>query len=138
MHFYGHYGNYQCDNNLTFGWYRFRGAAGTQMATSCLGMNQCGAEYPGWFSGSHPSVADGAVRATVCFDYYYLCCLWLTSIRVRNCSGFYVYELGPTSYCSSRYCGNGGGENTKEDKIDKRIGSLVKTINNTENLIVEA
>jgi len=134
MHFSGYNGYYQCDNNLPFGWYRFRGAAGTQMATSCVGQYRCGTVYPGWLSGSHPSVADGAVHATVCFHWYYYCCLWSTSIRVRNCSGFYVYELGPTSNCNSRYCGNGGGEDTKEDKINKRTGNLVKTVNNNDNL----
>ena len=103
------------------------------MATSCVGYYRCGTMYPGWLSGSHPSVTDGAVHATVCFDWY-SCCSWSTSIRVRNCSGFYVYELGPTSYCHSRYCGNGGGEDTKEDKINKRTSNLVKTVNNTANL----
>jgi len=90
------------------------------MATSCVFVyGQCGTAYPGWFSGSHPSVADGVVHATVCFDWHYHCCLWSESIRVRNCGGFYVYELGPPSTCNTRYCGNGGGEDTKEDTINK-------------------
>ena len=118
-------GNYQCDYQLPSGWYRFRGAAGTEMPTSCVGNYRCGSYAPGWLSGSHPSVAGGAVNATVCF-HYFGCCDLSTSIRVRNCSGFYVYELGPTPGCWLRYCGNGGGENTKAEKTDKQTGTPYK------------
>ncbi|KAL9987825.1 hypothetical protein ACROYT_G002193 [Oculina patagonica] len=111
MGFYnGYHGYYQCDSHLS-GWYRFRGAAGDQMPTSCVGKNRCSSHAPGWLNGAHPSVADGAVYATVCFHWSSGCCTWSTSIRVRNCSGFYVYELGPTPACWLRYCGNGGGGN---------------------------
>ena len=106
----GFNGYYQCDNNLPFGWYRFRGAAGTQMPTQCVGENRCGSHGTGWLSTPHPSIADGIVNATVCF-HWTSCCLWSINIRVRNCSGFYVYELRPTQSCYYRYCGNGGGKN---------------------------
>ena len=126
MGFYnGYYGYYQCDSSLPFGWYRFRGEAGTEMPTSCVGKNRCSSHAPGWLSGSHPSVADGAVHATVCFHWSSGCCHWSTSIRVRNCSGFYVYELGPPPACWLRYCGNGGGEDKKKDKTEKQAGKLV-------------
>ena len=105
----GYYGYYQCDNYLQFGWYRFGRAAGTQMATSCVGKNRCGSHAPGWLSTAHPSEDDGIVNGTVCFHWSSSCCHWLTNIRVRNCSGFYVYELGPPPTCRLRYCGNGGG-----------------------------
>lgn len=131
MGFYnGYYGYYQCDRYLPSGWYRFRGEAGTQMPTSCVGKNRCSSHAPGWLVGSHPSVADGVVYATVCFHWNLGCCHWSTSIRVRNCSGFYVYELGPTPACYLRYCGNGGGEDRKADKRDRQAGNLVKTVNN--------
>ena len=105
----GFHGYYQCDNNLPFGWYRFSGAAGTQMATSCVGKNRCSSHAPGWLSTAHPSEDDGIVNGTVCFHWFSSCCHWLTNIRVRNCSEFYVYELGPPPTCRLRYCGNGGG-----------------------------
>ncbi|XP_020618065.1 uromodulin-like [Orbicella faveolata] len=51
MGFYnGYYGYYQCDNYLPFGWYRFRGAAGTEMPTSCVGKNRCSSHAPGWLN----------------------------------------------------------------------------------------
>ena len=111
MDFYNGYNGYvQCDSHLTFGWYRFRGAAGTQMPTSCVGMNRCGTHAPGWLNRVHPSIAEGIVPATVCFHWNSGCCEWYTNIRVRNCGGFYVYELGPPPNCQLRYCGNGGGK----------------------------
>lgn len=100
------------------------------MPTSCVGKNRCSSHAPGWLDGSHPSVADGVVSATVCFHWNLGCCTWSTGIRVRNCGEFYVYELGPTPGCYLRYCGNGGGEERKEDKTGRQIGNLVKTVNN--------
>ncbi|XP_074622578.1 uncharacterized protein LOC141880862 isoform X5 [Acropora palmata] len=104
----GYDGYYQCDNNLAFGWYRFRGAAGTQMPTKCVGRNRCSTHAPGWLNASHPSVEDGIVTAKVCFHWTSGCCTWSTNIRVLNCGGFYVYELRPPPGCHLRYCGNGG------------------------------
>ena len=79
------------------------------MATSCVGKNRCSSHAPGWLSTPHPSKDDGIVSGTVCFHWDSGCCHWSRNIRVRNCSGFYVYELGPPPACWLRYCGNGGG-----------------------------
>ncbi|XP_067037302.1 protein sidekick-2-like isoform X2 [Acropora muricata] len=102
------------DTNKLLGWYRFGGEAGTQMADSCVSMRHCGARYPGWLSGGHPSVSDGAVLRKVCFTGYRGCCQYSTFISVRNCSGFYVYKLSPvypTYYsCNFRYCSSNGFE----------------------------
>ena len=80
------------------------------MPTNCVGKNRCSSHAPGWLSTSHPSVADGIVSGRVCFHWDSSCCNWYKDIRVRNCGGFYVYELGPTPTCELRYCGNGGGK----------------------------
>ena len=101
-----------CDYFLPFGWYRFGGAAGTEMPTSCVGQYRCGTRSPGWLNGSHPRATDGIVRAKVCFHTNSDCCLWSANIRVRNCSGFYVYEFVSMPTCYS-YCGNGGGKTDK-------------------------
>lgn len=98
-------GNVTCDDGLAHGWYRFRGAAGTQMPTYCVGKYHCGTHAPGWLRGAHPSVADGIIRALVCFHWGSQCCSWSTIIRVRNCGGFYVYELRRPPACHLRYCG---------------------------------
>jgi len=51
----------KCDNTLS-GWYRFRGAAGTKMVTTCPPMYRCDADYPAWLNESHPTVAEGTVH----------------------------------------------------------------------------
>ena len=92
---------------LSTDWYRFSGAAGNQMADSCVDMYRCGSYHPGWLNGSHPTVKEGAVQRRVCFRYFSDCCSFVTYIRVRNCGRFYVYQLKPLTACSVRYCGNG-------------------------------
>ena len=77
------------------------------MAESCIDMYRCGTRYPGWLNGSLPTVNEGVVQRIVCFRYFNDCCSFSTYIRVRNCGGFYVYQLKPLTYCYLRYCGNG-------------------------------
>ena len=79
------------------------------MAESCVDRYRCGTYYPGWLNGSHPTVNEGAVQRRVCFrdrEYGGFCCLFSIYIRVRNCGGFYVYQLKPL-LCDFLYCGNG-------------------------------
>ena len=95
-----------CDKSLTRGWYRFTGEAGDKMPNFCVSKLRCGTHAPGWLNASHPSVADGIVNVTVCFHWGSNCCYWSTKIRVRNCGGYFVYELHRVPYCSLRYCGN--------------------------------
>ena len=94
----------QCDNTLN-GWYRFQGAAGTKMATTCPPRNGCDASFPGWLSDDHPTVADGKVRRKVCFHKDGNCCEISVNIQVKNCGSYYIYKLRPLSRCNSRYCG---------------------------------
>lgn len=95
-----------CDKSLTRGWYRFTGEAGDKMPNFCVSKLRCGTHAPGWLNASHPSVADGIVNVTVCFHWGSNCCYWSTKIRVRNCGGYFVYELHRVPHCSLRYCGN--------------------------------
>ena len=75
-------------------------------------MRHCGARYPGWLSGGHPSVSDGAVLRKVCFTGNRGCCHYSTFISVRNCNGFYVYKLSTVVQyyyqCEYRYCSSYG------------------------------
>ena len=94
-----------CDRNL-YGWYRFQGAAGTRMSTSCPPVGRCGAATPGWLNGTHPTVAEGKVTRQVCFSWTSGCCEWSRNIQVRNCGAFYVYYFSGVPTCSLRYCGS--------------------------------
>ena len=102
-------GSYMCDRYLVNSWYRFSGAAGPQMPESCVPKNRCGAHAPGWLNGNHPSVGEGTVSRRVCFHWSWSCCRWSTNINVKNCGGFYVYNLHAPPACWLRYCGTGQG-----------------------------
>ncbi|XP_068719937.1 uncharacterized protein [Montipora capricornis] len=99
------YGISKCDYGIGPGWFRFQGAAGTRMPTSCPPARVCSTSAPGWLNGEHPSVADGQVSRTVCFHYFAKCCELSTTVKVRNCRSFYVYYLDGVPICSLRYCG---------------------------------
>ena len=105
----------KCDRALPKTWYRFTGAAGTQMPTQVVPINQCGTHATGWLSGGHPTVAEGIVMRKVCFHWagrdrrrrrFDNPCQWSVDTRVKNCGAFFVYELSPTPRCSLRYCGD--------------------------------
>jgi len=95
--------NPKCDITLN-GWYRFQGAAGTKMVTTCPPMDRCDANFPAWLSGDHPSVADGTVTRKVCIHWFGICCEKSFLIKVKNCGPYYIYELYHLWSCSTRYC----------------------------------
>ena len=95
--------NKVCDKGLK-GWYRFEGAAGTRMPTSCPPKHRCNTHASGWLNGAHPTVADGQVTRTVCFHWGSNCCNWSSSVKVINCGGYYVYYITRTPTCYLRYC----------------------------------
>ena len=99
----------KCDRSLPRAWYRFVGAAGKQMPTQCVQKYHCGTHAAGWLNGSHPTVGQGIVQRRVCFSWTSGCCQWSTSIRVKNCGAFFVYEFSGTPGCSFRYCGDSLG-----------------------------
>ena len=122
--------NDSCKDNFKPGWHRFGGEAANQMADTCVKMCHCGASYPGWLTGGHPSVEDGAVVRKVCFVGGLGCCAASVYISVRNCSGFYVYNLTsiPTCYyrcptCYYGYCASRGFE--EPTTSGKRCSQLI-------------
>ena len=96
--------SYKCDRTVLNGWYRFQGAAGTKMPTTCPPTGRCDTDSPGWLNGAHPTVAKGKVTRQVCFHHSSNCCDWSTNIQVRNCGSYYVYHFSGTPHCSLRYC----------------------------------
>ena len=99
------YHSISCDRSLGPAWFRFQGAAGTRMPTSCPPSRRCNTDATGWLNGIHPTVADGRVTRQVCFHWFSNCCNWSRNIEVRNCGSFYVYYLNGTPACYLRYCG---------------------------------
>ncbi|XP_068743526.1 uncharacterized protein [Montipora capricornis] len=123
-----------CKDNFKPGWHRFGGEAGNQMADTCVKMCHCGVVYPGWLSGGHPSVEDGAVVRRVCFGRGCTCDTFVY-ISVRNCSGFYVYNLTsiPSSYCYYGYCASTGFEEPTSSATER---SKQRFLNGTNGIIL--
>jgi len=94
--------NEKCDDTLN-GWYRFQGAAGTKMVTTCPLMDRCDTTFPNWLSGGHPTVAEGEVTRNVCINRFARCQTSLF-IQVKNCGSYYIYKLINPSVCPARYC----------------------------------
>ena len=102
--------SYTLDNYIS-GWHRFMGKAGDKMLdyppTPGQG-HRCAANVPGYLSGQHPRGSDGVVSRTVCFVYSGNTCWSPTTIQVKNCGNYFVYNLNAlTSGSYMRYCGSG-------------------------------
>ena len=95
--------NLKCDGTLN-GWYRFQGAAGTKMVTTCPPMNRCDTQFPAWLRGDHPTVAEDTVTREFCIHTLEGCCQETIRIQVKNCGSYYIYWLIPPGVCYARYC----------------------------------
>ena len=63
------------------------------MVDNCIPVRKCSSDLTGWLNGEHPTFADSIVGREVCFHGLLNCCYWTVQIRVRECQGYYVYEL---------------------------------------------
>ena len=104
------------------------------MPERCVDKFSCGTHAPGWLSKSHPLVTEGVVDATVCFHWGSTCCFWSSQVKVRNCGGFYVYQLKQTPACSLRYCGNRQGRETITEKRYVQLTATIKPIEPQESV----
>ena len=86
-------------------WFRIDGAAGTKMPTAAPTIWSCGTDSPGWMNGKYPTVEDGAVDRTACFNWLGDECNWVKTIKVRNCGDFFVFKLPDPPDTCLRYCG---------------------------------
>ena len=93
-----------CDSQLSGGWYRFVGDAGTKMPGTRVPAFRCGTVWSGWLDGAHPTVEDGKVKRKVCFSRRNTGCRYEINISVKNCGSYFIYKLFPPR-CRSRYCG---------------------------------
>ena len=92
---------------LKTGWYRLRGPVREQIAEKCVLKGRCGTDFSGWLNHTHPTVTEGVVSRNVCFSGKKFCCVGSHSIKVMNCSSYYVYELQSIVVCKIlRSCGN--------------------------------
>jgi len=92
------------DGSLAPSWYRFQSSSYTRMIDSCIPHHRCLTDMPGWLNGGQPTLEDGIVVREACFNGYYNCCYRRVQIRVRECGGFFVYDLPPSPAGLFRYC----------------------------------
>ena len=95
------------DSNLVPGWYRFQSSSYSRMVDNCIQVHRCKTDITGWLKGGHPTFKDGIVDREACFHGWENCCYRIVQIRVRECQGFYVYELNPSPEGRYRYCARG-------------------------------
>ena len=105
--------NLKTDDNLEEGWYRFSGAAGSEMTRQTPPTPyRCGTFAPGWLDTSRPDTRlpaqeEGSVQATVCYRWRQSTCQWQNTISINNCGAFFVYKLTkPPIRNGLRYCGS--------------------------------
>lgn len=73
--------------------------------TSCVQEERCGAQAPGWFSGSNPSREAGIIHGKACFNFRKDCCYYSLPMQIKKCRDFFVYKLKevhpiiPGQYC---------------------------------------
>lgn len=102
--------HYICDRSIIQdnAWYRFSSEAGGEMATTTPERGRCGTYIPIWMNGSHPNVTEGTVTRKACAAVYISSvspnCSISYSIKVRNCSGYYIYQLKKIRQCYKAYC----------------------------------
>ncbi|XP_062896028.1 mucin-5AC-like [Mobula hypostoma] len=92
------------DGNLEMGWYRFNSSGGWKIPESVIPHSRCSGEHSGWLNGPHPNVGAGEVTRTVCFTGPQYTCYWRREIKVKNCSGYFVYWLWNAPSSNAVYC----------------------------------
>jgi hypothetical protein len=100
---------YLCDRSLLEDrvWYRFESEAGDELPTTKPKDGTCGTYAPIWMNGSHPTISDGTVARKACANVpnaHPFGCAYSYVIHVRNCSGYYIYQLKPPQHCILAYC----------------------------------
>ena len=86
------------------GWYKFEGSAGNMMPEYPVDTHHCGTGATGWLNGYHPVTPGNIATSQVCFNANGVECYQTAPIQIKNCGGFYLYNLVDTPGCYMRYC----------------------------------
>ena len=79
----------------------------SRMVDNCIQVHRCKTDITVWLQGGHPTFKDGIVEREACFHGWESFCYRIVQIHVRECQGFYVYELNPSPEGRYRYCARG-------------------------------
>ena len=86
------------------GWYKLEGQAGNMLPEYPVDTHHCGTTSTGWLNGLHPVNLEEVVTRQVCFNANGVACYLKSQIQIKNCGGFYLYNLVDTPGCYLRYC----------------------------------
>ena len=87
------------------GWYRFAKNVGNRIPEHTVKGHHCNTGASGWLQGNHPTTVGMTKTAKVCFNNGYAgICRWSTTIKIRNCGSYFIYNLPDTPGCQSGYC----------------------------------
>ncbi|XP_078383117.1 uncharacterized protein LOC144665700 [Oculina patagonica] len=114
------------------GWFRMMGNAGRKIPEKCVPTQRCGTKAPGWLNGKHPTVQEGVVTREVCYHWSDNCCKWKNKIKIRNCGGYFVYELQKPPTCDLRYCGDKEIELGSECESYNILDQPDRSVSNTD------
>ncbi len=99
-----------CDSNLTVGWYRFVGAAGTVLSAIYQGSPSCGSSSTGFWPYDifvNLTGVGQSLNTLYCFNEYLVnACTYRQNITATCCGSYYVFYIKPgsSSNCPFRYC----------------------------------
>ena len=123
------------DNRLVPGWHRFQSSSYSRMVDNCVPVRKCSSDLTqaGCLNGEHSTFEDTIVRREVCFHGLFNCCYRTVQIRVRECQGYYVYELNPSpTERFSRYCASArtlsSALSIRQDSINRQHAFIKKTV----------
>ena len=107
------------------------------MVDNCSPVRKCSSDLTGWLTGEHLTFEDSIVRREVCFHGLLNCCYRTVQIRVRECQGYFVYELNPSpTERFSRYCASArtlsSALSTRQDSINGQHALVKKTVSWTD------
>lgn len=103
------------DFYLTKGWYRADTL--TIPTDQPPGIYSCGTQVPIWMKGTNPVVQDGIVDRIACRPGNDDWCEKEYEIKVKNCNGYFVYNLGPTDTRNEGYCFGIGTDEPPPDYV---------------------
>ena len=94
------------------GWYRFQSPAGDKMADTYVAKYHCGTRVAYWINGEHPTNVGETVTRTVCGSWS-TNCQGSTSIQIKKCGSYFLYDLPNVPKSYGRYCGRLEGEQSQ-------------------------
>ena len=118
------------------------------MATSCPGPGRCGTVAPVWLDiSTMVNLTSNTYSVDACVSWgfgdggfdNFDCCLFTLPVKMKQCSGFKVYYLGPTQACDIAYCSApvNSPASVSPKKIEKGLTIFINILMNKMYMIMK-